>query len=160
MNDRFEVLKKIVCEKLRSASNGQVDLAILHLYGVSILCSLIAMKRGLNAEICKSAGILHDLWLFLNMPLSPAEHAKHGMYGSDEARELLKSMGAYTDIEIDTICTMIDRHNEKNVIDDEYDEVLKDADALQHYLNNSEYDKKYRYNERQIKVLDEFGVAK
>jgi uncharacterized protein len=159
MDDRFERLAEIVFEKLHSVNSRQLDLAILHLYGVAILCSLIAMKRTLNNEICKSAGILHDLWLFLNVPLTPNEHQKHGVYGSIRAREILNSMGTYTNDEIDRICTMIYFHNDKNVVNGEYDEVLKDADALQHYLNNSEYDKKYPYNGRQLKVLNELEIT-
>ena len=38
--------------------------AIAHLYGVSLAASLLAKKRGLNAEILSMAAMLHDLYAY------------------------------------------------------------------------------------------------
>ncbi|CAG7618117.1 HD domain-containing protein [Paenibacillus allorhizosphaerae] len=159
MSDKFELLRHAVRSKLQTFTNDQEHPASQHLYGVSIFCGLIALKRGLDADICKSAGLLHDLWLYRHLPLSVDEHRKHGEYGSIEAREILQSIGSYTECEIETICTMIFRHNDKHIIQDDYDEVLKDADALTHFINDSAYDKKYRYYGRHRNVLDELGFT-
>ena len=40
---------------------------IMHLDGVAMLCAFIGLKRGLEVEICRYAGILHDLWLFCHI---------------------------------------------------------------------------------------------
>lgn len=130
---------------------------ILHFEGVAILCAFIGLKRGLDAEICKCAGLLHDLWLYRHG--FPCElHSQHGYFGSELARELLIENGGYSEDKIDIICRMVHNHNDKHDIHDEYSEALKDADALHHYLNNSDYDKKYNYYERDKQILDEFAI--
>jgi uncharacterized protein len=99
--ERFELLRKIVSDRLRNCKDKHnQDGANQHLYGAALLCGLIAMKRSLDAEICKSAGLLHDLWLYCNLPLSIDEHQKHGEYGSAVAREILTGMCSYSSDEI------------------------------------------------------------
>lgn len=55
------------------------------------------------------------------------------------------------------ICQAIYRHSSKNEINDEFDEILKDADEMQHWLRNpvEEY---YFGKERTQKVAKEFGL--
>jgi len=108
---------------------------LLHLEEVAILCRLIGLKRGLDTEVCRCAGLLHDIWLSKQeFPLAFDSHSKHGYEGSDMARDILKQNGGYSDEQIDIICRMIYNHNDKNILHDEYSEALKDADVLQHYL--------------------------
>ena len=38
--------------------------AVVHLYGVSQACALIAMKRGEDKELAVIAGMLHDIWTY------------------------------------------------------------------------------------------------
>jgi HD superfamily phosphodiesterase len=157
--DRLQQLRGIVNERLHDLENGQEQTAIEHLYSVSLLCGLIAMKRGLHVEVCQCAGLLHDLWLYCQLPLKPGEHQRHAEFGGVEARGILESIGEYSADEIDLICATIHNHNDKNLIHGEYDEALKDADALAHYLRNSAYDRKYKYEGRHVKILTELGIA-
>lgn len=129
-----------------------------HFYGTASLCAFLGLKRGLNMEICKSAGLLHDVWLFCNLPLEGDMHKNHGYIGSEFAREILNQNGGYSDGQIEIICRMIYHHNDKAIVHDEYSETLKDADSLEHYLNNSGYDKRYNYHGRDKKILDEFMI--
>ncbi len=55
---------------------------------------------------------------------------------------------------------MICNHNDKDIVHDKYSETLKDADALEHYINNSDYDKDYNYHGRDKKIFDEFIIEK
>ena len=150
----YESLKESVWTAMETLPNRNAT--IVHLNGVAELCALIGIKRGLDVEICRTAGILHDVWLFCHMPLSDEAHARHGYVGSEFAREFLAQHGGYVDGQMDVIFRMIYHHNDKQDIHDEYAEALKDADALQHYLNDSACDRKYRYYGRDQKLLREF----
>jgi len=129
-----------------------------HFFGVASLCAFLGLKRGLDMEICKCAGLLHDLWLFRNIPLDKDTHKKHGYIGSDFANGILNENGGYSEEQTEIICRMIYNHNDKDIVHDEYSETLKDADALEHYLNNSGYDDKYNYHGHDKKILDEFII--
>lgn len=158
VSDRYKLLEEKVFESVQKMKEEQKLPAVIHLSGVATLCSLLAAKRNLDVELCRSAGLLHDLWLFCNCPVSVEQHVKHGFYGSLLAEKILRSVSHYSEEEIATICKMIENHNDKDVIQSEYDEILKDADALQHYLNGGAYDAHYRYNGHNTKVLCELGV--
>ncbi|MEQ3306976.1 HD domain-containing protein [Fusobacterium varium] len=80
----------------------------MHLYGVAQLSVILAKKRNLNQEIAIMAGMLHDIYTY------KFEYSK----------------------EIDIICTAIHNHSNKERIDSEYDELLKDADVFQHCIYN------------------------
>jgi len=131
-----------------------------HLGGVALLCALLARKRGLDAEICQAAGLLHDLWLYRKgFPITPEERKLHGEYGAVLAREMTERAGGFSEGEIQIIRAMVFNHNYKEETHGEYDELLKDADAFAHLLTNSEYDKTYRYFGRGDRVLSELGLA-
>ena len=151
--DRSEKIKELVFQKLSESVHTDVKNGIIHLSGVAYLSGYIALKRDLNIELCICAGFLHDLWLYYNMPLHPIVHEKHGHNGSELAMGILKETGLYNDDEMEIICRMIYNHNDKRIIHDEYSEALKDADVLQHYLNNSEYDKKYNDHGRLERLI-------
>jgi HD superfamily phosphodiesterase len=119
-----------------------------HFFGVAMLCGFLGLKIGLDIEICKSAGLLHDLWLFINIPLDGDMHKKHEYIGSNFAKRILNENGGYSAEKIEIICWMIYNHNDKDIVHDIYSETLKDADSLEHYLNNSGYDKRYDYKGR------------
>jgi HD superfamily phosphodiesterase len=134
--DRYKSLNETVCEILKYYSNYW----FFHLRETAMLCRLIAIKRSLDDEVCRCAGLLHDLWLAQqSFPLEIGLHGKHGYVGSDIARDMLKQNGGYSDKEIGIICEMIYNHNDKDIAHDEYSEALKDADVLQHYLNADEW---------------------
>ena len=154
----YENLKRNVWEILEKSENHG---AVVHLDGVAMLCAFIGLKRGLDVEICKCAGLLHDLWMYWHgFPLEGDLHGRHGYLGSDFARYVLLENGGYSNEQIEIICRMVYNHNDKNEVHDEYSEALKDADALQHYLNGSNYDKRYNYHGRDIKIFDEFMIKK
>ncbi len=154
--DAYELLKTQVWGLLKNNSNIMNE--IMHLDGVAILCGFIGAKRKLNIGICRSAGLLHDLWLYL-MPVDVEIKKQHGYMGSELARNILIKNGGYLEDEIDVICRMIYNHNDKDIIHDGYSEALKDADSLQHYLNDSNYDRGYNHNGRDKKVFEEFMIS-
>lgn len=93
-------------------------------------------------ELAVTAGLLHDVCTYkLN------DSVNHAHKGAVMAREILKDLGRYSnfswkteyqspfsDEEIEQICQAIYNHSSKGQVDAPLDEVLKDADVLQHCL--------------------------
>ena len=145
------IVDKILLDRseLEHRRNGYV-----HLYGVSDLCALLALKRGLDVELSAVAGILHDIWSF-KVAYTP-DHAK---LGSIEARKILNEINCFSEEEIDLICSAIFKHSNKQDVDNEYDEMLKDADVLQHYLNNTNFPVNENEKDRLNMLFIELGIS-
>lgn len=123
----------------------------IHLYCVSQACAMLALRRGVDVELAVTAGLLHDVCTY-----KFNDSVNHAHKGAVMAREILKDLGRYSkrnasgsvsgfswkeeyqspfsDEEIDQICQAICNHSSKGQIDAPLDEVLKDADVLQHCL--------------------------
>lgn len=87
------------------------------------------MKRNENVELAMIAGLLHDIYKMLNS-------TNHDHKGALLAKEILCSIGSFSSHEIDKISQAIYKHSDKTNIDTLFDEILKDADVLQHCLYN------------------------
>ena len=129
--------------------------AYVHLYGVGLMASLIALKRGYPrniAELAEIAGMLHDLLTYVDRAEDTDDHAHKC---ADYAREhVLKNLKSFTDEELDMIYSGIYNHSDKHVQGSMFDEIIKDADAAQHALRNPMED--YFYQMPRIRqVLDE-----
>jgi uncharacterized protein len=147
-------------EKLRAAIDAivhqQPDLeekrcGFAHLYGVSAVCVLLAQRRGLDLQLAAAAGMLHDIWSYQTG--DPTDHARHS---ASAARGLLGEQGEWTAAEIDAICDAIAHHSQKSEQHGPLAELLKDADALQHYLYNPALSAKR--SDRQVLTLRELGI--
>ena len=105
--------------------------AYLHLYSVSIIAAMIAMKRGENAELAAIAGMLHDFYTYANTDM-----ADYAYKGAAFSRGGLEKLDIVNKDELGAICSAIYHHSDKSVTDEPFDEVLKDAGVLQHCLYN------------------------
>jgi uncharacterized protein len=123
----------------------------IHLYGVAQNCTLLAIKRGLNVEICTIIGMLHDIYTYKFGYVK-----EHGLLGSVEAENLLRDLEVFTDEEIEIIKTAIIHHSDKKTIHDKYSELLKDADLLQNSLYNTSVEIKHQ--KRLKKVYKNLGI--
>ncbi len=56
--------------------------------------------------------------------------------GSEMARSILDALQIFNVDEIDLICSAIYNHSDKSLIHSSLDEILKDADVLQHVMYN------------------------
>ena len=131
--------------------------AFVHLYGVGLLASLLALKRGFSretAELAEIAGMLHDLLTYVDRSTDTDDHA-HAC--AEYAKEnVLDKMTCLTDNEKDMIYQGIYNHSDKRVKGTDFDELVKDADAAQHALRNPMED--FFYNmERIQRVLRELS---
>lgn len=152
--NRLEEIRTLIDNIIYNISDDEERrCAYIHLYGVSKLSSMIAMKRGLNSEIACVAGMLHDLFAYRT-----GIHEEHDKKGSKEARKLLDNTKLYDEDEIKIIVSAIYHHSDKDNVHGEYDELLKDAEVLQHYLYNVTMPIEDKEKKRLIAILNEFGL--
>lgn len=152
--NRLERVRQRVDEILR----GQPDLeerrcGFVHLYGVSQACGLLALKRGLDIQLCAVAGMLHDIATY-----QTGDPADHDRLGALEAERLLVELGSFSEREVTAICRAISRHRAKDRVDDPFDELLKDADVLQHFLYNPGLKPIPKEQPRLGAILAELGI--
>ena len=130
--DRIENVRKVVDEIVLNIVDAEERrCAYLHLYGVSQACALLAMKRQENIELATIAGMLHDIYSYANM-----DSKDHAHKGAVMARNILVSLNEFSEEEINLIGTAIYNHSDKLDIHGVLDEILKDADVMQHVLYN------------------------
>ncbi|HAI87835.1 MAG TPA: hypothetical protein DCL63_12680 [Firmicutes bacterium] len=103
----------------------------IHLYGVAEMSALLAARRGLDAVTASVAGMLHDIYT-----CRTGLRLLHAPSGAEDARVILRDLGVFSQEEQQRIHSAILRHSDKERVDDPYDELLKDADVLQHYLHD------------------------
>ena len=130
--DRIEAIRQIVDDiLLRMTDNEERRCAYLHLYGVAQACALLAVRRHMDVELAVIAGMLHDIYAYAHMDSN--DHARHGAV---MARDILWSTGLFTEAETEQICAAIAHHSDKKEVHQLLDELLKDADVMQHVLYN------------------------
>ncbi len=111
--------------------------AYVHLYGVGLLASLLAMKRGFDrktAEMAEIAGMLHDLLTYVDRSADTDDHA-HACAEYTKER-VLDHLTCFSEEEKAVLFQGIYNHSDKHVLGDPFDELIKDADAAQHALRN------------------------
>ena len=151
---RLKELRKYVDEELNKIEDADKRTsAIAHLYGVSLAATMIAKKRGLNPEIAAMAAMLHDLYAYKSG--SYDDHAHKGAY---LAGDILEELNLTDEAETEEICSAIYHHDDKLVTDGPMDEVLKDADVIDHCLKDSSKPVKEKEQVRFDKLCSEFGI--
>ena len=152
--DRLEQVRQAVDEIARQQPDKSWRRAAwIHLYGVSLTCGLLALKRGLDVQLAQVAGMLHDLSTYQR-----ADSTDHDRLSAQAARRLLDEFGLFSPQDVDTICQAILYHRAKGAIHAPMDELLKDADVLQHYLYNPGFKQQAKEEPRIAAVLQELGV--
>lgn len=153
--DRIEAVRDVVDGILRDMPDGEErKFAYIHLYGVAQAAALIAKKRGENEELAVAAAMLHDIYSYKNM-YTP----DHAHKGAVIARAILNELKVFSIEEINLICSAIYHHSDKGTIDGTFDEVLKDADAMQHILYNPLFAVREQELERFYHLKAEFGLS-
>ncbi|MBO4297568.1 MAG: HD domain-containing protein [Clostridia bacterium] len=127
--------------------------AIYHSHAVSLLCALLARKRGLDAETAAIAGLLHDFYAY-----ERRDYADHAHRGAARAKEILETLGLTTPRENETICSAIYHHDDLTVTDGPMDELLKDADLVDNALSHPARAAKENEAARLEKLREELGL--
>lgn len=115
-----------------------------HMTTTSQIMRLLAVMRGLNPDICAIAGALHDI-----ATMESGKHENHMLKSLDYIEPLLKEYnvsshcqdGKYSisNAEIELLKEIIPQHGDKDKISDNpYVEALRDADAIDRYLQGVE----------------------
>ena len=151
---RLKELRKYLDEEINRIEDADKRTgAIAHLYGVSLAATMIARKRGLDPEIAAMAAMLHDLYAYKS-----GSYDDHAHLGADLARKILGELGLTDEEETEMICSAIYHHDDKLVEDGPMDEVLKDADVIDHCLKDTSKAVKDKEQARFDKLCDEFGM--
>ena len=126
-----ELRKYVNAELMKLEDRDEMVAAFIHLNGVALAATMIAKKRGFDPEVAAMAGLLHDMHAYKTGSYDEHEHK-----GAELAREILGELGIADEAETDLICSAIYHHGDKLVVDEPFDEVLKDADVISHTLND------------------------
>ena len=143
-------------DKVISGQTKEIDIKFgyVHLYSVSQTCALLAMKRQQNAELAAIAGLLHDIYAY-----QTGSRNDHAHQGAVAAGKILRELNQFSEEEIDMVSQAIYRHSDKDAVDSPFDEVLKDADALQHFLIMPLADAAPQEAARVSKLKEELGLG-
>ena len=152
---RIKELQKQVYGVLEKMEDGDKRLkAIAHLHGVALAAAVLAKKRGENAELATMAGLMHDLYAYRS-----GSYDDHARLGAEYARKLLEKLAITTPEETDVICAAIGHHDSKAEVNGPMDEILKDADVLDHSLSDPTKEVKAHEAARYAKLCEELGMA-
>ena len=151
---RLKELRKYVDAEINKIEDADKRTsAIAHLYGVSLVATMIAQKRGMDPEIAAMAAMLHDLYAY-----KTGSYDDHAHKGADLAREILGELKLTDEAETEIICSAIYHHDDKHTVDSPMDELLKDADVIHHTLNDSSKAVKEKEQARYDALCKELGV--
>lgn len=132
---RIDTIRKELDTLLNALEDAELRRnGYVHLYGVGQAAAMLALKRGLGrpvAELAEIAGMLHDHTSYF-----VEESDDHAHRSAPYVKQLLQKTGQFTEEEIEMVTMGVYNHSSKGVVDTPFDEVIKDADALQHYLRN------------------------
>ena len=153
--DRTERVRGIVNDILSGQADGEYRLAgHIHLYGVAQAAAMLALRRGLDSELATVAGMLHDISTY-----HTCDSTDHDWHSARMAREILTRLCCFAQTEIDLVCQSIAHHRRKDEVHAAFDEVLKDADVLQHHLYNVRFVPLEKENARLSALYRKLGLG-
>lgn len=135
LNRSDKIQRKITCLVLASnvpdsERENSVVWELKHSASCVQVARILAIKRGLNLELCEVIASLHDL--------NAVETGKYELHAAESARlarQMLLDSGDFSGKEIAVICSAIASHSDKGVFSaDAYAELIKDADCFDCYL--------------------------
>ena len=142
---RIKDLQKQVHRVLEKIEDEDKRLkAVSHLHGVALAA----------AELATMAGLLHDLYAYKS-----GSYDDHARLGAEYARKLLEKLALTTPEETDVICSAILHHDNKAEVDGPLDEILKDADVIDHSLSDPTKEVKPHEQVRYAKLCGELGFS-
>lgn len=150
---RLKELREYIDTELNQLPDDKRISATAHLYGVSLAATILAKKRGLDEELAAMAGMLHDMYAYKS-----GSYDDHAHLGAGLARNILEKLDLTTMEETDTICSAIYHHDDKLVVDSPMDELLKDADVIDHCFKDSSKAIKEKEQARYEKLCQELGL--
>ncbi len=132
-NTRLDSVRFVVLERVMTIScETRKQEACAHLYGVSAIAAMLAVKRRLNQELAAIAGLLHNYY-FYKTGISDFP----GPNISEAVRPLLRDFNLFAKEEQIVMLKSIFYQEDRGGIHDPYEEIVKDACLLQSYFHNT-----------------------
>ena len=151
---RIKDLQKQVYNVLGKMDDPEKQMkAISHLHRVALAAAVLAKRRGENAELATMAGMMHDLYAYKS-----GSYDGHEKHGAELARTILEKQDMTTEEETDIICSAISHHGDKAEVHTPMDEILKDADVIDHSLSDPTKEVKEHERARYAKLCEELGL--
>ena len=151
--DRIEKVREVVSGLLEGITDPDLrNDGYVHMFGVAQACVLLAMIREEDVELAACAGYLHDIATYLT-----GDSSGHARRGAEMASGILQETEVFSDKEIEKICSAIRCHSDKKLTHGPLEEILKDADVMQHCLYDPGYVSK-KEKDRYKKLLRELGI--
>ncbi len=151
---RLKELRAYVDKKINELEDEEKRIsATAHLYGVSLAAQMLAKKRGLDPELAAMAGMLHDMHAYMS-----GSYEDHAHLGAELGRGILEKLELTTPEETEIICSAIYHHDDKALIDSPMDELLKDADVLDHCFKDASKPVKEKEQKRYDALCKELGL--
>lgn len=153
---RIDFVREILDKDLKAISDEETKrCAYVHLYGVGQAAAFLAMKRGCSrrvAELAQTAGMLHDYTKYVYN-----EEENHAEKSAVCAGKILETIPEFSTEDVELIYQAIYNHSNKKEKGSLFDEILKDADEMQHYFRNPMEDYFFQ-KDRVQKLLGELGI--
>ena len=151
--DRIERVRDIVSSLLEEIPDPAFRReGYVHMFGAAQACVFLAMKRGEDVELAACAGYLHDIATY-----TTGDSTGHAGRGAEIAGEILRETGIFTEKETEKISAAIRCHSDKKNKHGPLEEILKDADVMQHFLYDPGYVSK-KDKDRYKKLRKELGL--
>ena len=166
---RSESIEKFVLDSIIESdlSNEQRESSshweIMHSSTCKAFMHVLAEKRGLDVELARVAGALHDFYV-----IKTGKYKDHARLGADLVAEILNNTQQFSDQEITAIVDMVGNHSDKHIYsDNQYNELIKDADVFDcslyegtesYYLAKKPFPVCREYFERIKSVRAELGL--
>ena len=96
--NRIEVISAVVSEMIATLPEERQQKAYVHLFGTAQTAGLIALRRGVNAELAQISGLLHDYRKYLT-----GVDEKHAEESADAVMPILAKTGLFSVCEIGNI---------------------------------------------------------
>jgi len=97
----------------------------IHSLGAARIASLLAAKRGVEAEVSYAAGALHDFGRFVT-----GKQENHAENGYEPVKGFLGGLNIFSGKEIEEIALAVKNHSRKEIVGTPLEEIAKDSDIL------------------------------
>jgi len=163
-NSRFEKIQELVLELLELKKDITRDQpynwSLIHAISCSQICKILASARGLDVELAAIAGVIHDIAI-----IATGKFDDHGPLGAPMVKDFLScynndfgdQYGYISEKEISMIVQATKNHtSKKNFTENNFDELIKDADSLDRFLHGIQAHD--FYFERSEKALKDISI--
>lgn len=154
MNRVFELQEKMISaikehEAKLSERDETSEWEIIHMVSSAKIAQLLAIKRGVDPEMAALACTVHDFGRIVT-----GKQKGHAPAGYAPVKDFLKTVGIFSDDEIETMAIATQNHSSKDVVGTPVEEIVKDADVLDCHQYGLELHRQEQ-KDRLQKILEE-----